>query len=535
MAEFSGFFDAYAVDGKYDRAYLAADFARYFAAFIGNGVYGGKANELIVRQKESANMSVRVASGQAYINGYHYENDSDEHTLTIDTADGVLDRIDLIVLRWFNDERVIRLAVKRGGAALKPVAPALQRDADFYELLLAEVYVKAGATSITQADITDRRLDKSVCGFVQGVVQQFDTTELGVQLNSFIKKFKIDSIAKMEEVIAKLNGVADNNDLASLVLDMERLEDVSENVKSDVALLEQTLGFSKKNLIVYPYAETTKSEAGITWTDNGDGTLKVDGKVQGVSRFVINPMLSLTPGRYIISSGLPATSNYFVFMEKVLKETNTGTGEVYYSHNSDTFEITEEDVEIYNFYVSAVVANDVTVSDVVFKPMIRSAEILEASWEPFKPSLEKVIQYEDKEYPGCFYKLNPVTNEKEWINPPSITNVEYKLTERWNGKPVYQRNIWLGALPNVDVMAVKVAANYDKIVSVTGYAINNNDRMYYPFPIIVGTSITPSAAIVRIEDSGLNDGWIAVRTTANMTSFIGYVDIKYVKAEEVAT
>jgi hypothetical protein len=135
MAEQSGFFDAHVVDGEYDRVYLAESFAKYFASFIGNGIFA-KSSELIVRQKSAANMSVRVLAGQGWINGYWYEN-TDELSLAIDIADGVLNRIDIIVLRWNSAERVIRLAVKKGISATNPAAPAIQRDADIFELKLA--------------------------------------------------------------------------------------------------------------------------------------------------------------------------------------------------------------------------------------------------------------------------------------------------------------------------------------------------------------------------------------------------------------
>lgn len=188
MAEQSGFFDAHLVDGEYDRVYLAEHFAKYFASFIGNGIFGGKSNELQVREKETASMGVRVLSGQAWIDGYWYEND-DEHPLTIDVADGVLNRIDSIVVRWNNSERIIRLAVKKGIAATNPVAPIVQRDDDYHELKLADIYIKAGATSITQSNITDKRLNTNECGLVIGVVQQLDADEFGIQLETYIQEF----------------------------------------------------------------------------------------------------------------------------------------------------------------------------------------------------------------------------------------------------------------------------------------------------------------------------------------------------------
>ena len=40
-----------------------------------------------------------------------------------------------------------------------------------------------------------------------------------------------------------------------------------------------------KNLIPYPYYDTTKTENGVTFTDNGDGTITVNGTATGNSRF----------------------------------------------------------------------------------------------------------------------------------------------------------------------------------------------------------------------------------------------------------
>ena len=52
---------------------------------------------------------------------------------------------------------------------------------------------------------------------------------------------------------------------------------------------------------------------------------------------------------------------------------------------------------------------------------------------------------------GCIcYRLreNGVCGEWEWGNPPMVLGVEYRTTERWNGKPVYAKRIYFGYLPN---------------------------------------------------------------------------------------
>ena len=47
-------------------------------------------------------------------------------------------------------------------------------------------------------------------------------------------------------------------------------------------------------------------------------------------------------------------------------------------------------------------------------------------------------------YPGCFYRA--VDGVTEWINPPMIMGVEYRTTERWQGRPVYALGFTIGRL-----------------------------------------------------------------------------------------
>jgi len=47
---------------------------------------------------------------------------------------------------------------------------------------------------------------------------------------------------------------------------------------------------------------------------------------------------------------------------------------------------------------------------------------------------------ESQEHLGCYYRI--VNNETEWINPPMMTNVEYRTTERYSGEPVYIKKLF---------------------------------------------------------------------------------------------
>lgn len=211
-----GFFDAELVGDEYDRSYLAEQFAAYFASFIGNGVFGGKSDELQIVAMENPSMQVAALSGQGWINGYWYEN-TDDLYLPVEVADGVLDRIDSVVLRLGFAERDMWLTVKKGVSSNNPIAPELVRNADYYELQLATIHIKAGALNIKQADITDTRLDSNVCGFVVALLTEFDTTAFYAQLNSWLEEVKIESIEEVNFLIEQLKMIIDADDAASLV------------------------------------------------------------------------------------------------------------------------------------------------------------------------------------------------------------------------------------------------------------------------------------------------------------------------------
>ena len=184
-----GFFDAYLNGDEYDRVYLAQHFAAYFASFIANGVFAEHSNQLQVMEATPQQMQVGVERGQGWINGYWYEN-TDMLYIPIDVADGVLNRIDSVVLRLGFSERNMWLAVKKGIPAVNPTAPEVTRTADYYELQLATVSVPAGSIKITQSQITDTRMNNDVCGWVTGVVKQIDTTTLFNQFESYFDEFK---------------------------------------------------------------------------------------------------------------------------------------------------------------------------------------------------------------------------------------------------------------------------------------------------------------------------------------------------------
>lgn len=230
-----GFFDAHLSGEEYDRVYLAQHFAAYFASFIANGVFAEHSNQLQVTEMAAPQMQVGVERGQGWINGYWYEN-TDTLYLPVDIADGVLNRIDSVVLRLGFSERNMWLAVKKGTPAVNPIAPEVTRTADYYELQLATISIPASSIKITQAQITDTRMNQDVCGWVTGVVKQLDTTTLFNQFESYFDEFKQLSESEFDTWFESIKGKLSGDIAGSLQNQIDNL-----NIwKADVVAIDNS-------------------------------------------------------------------------------------------------------------------------------------------------------------------------------------------------------------------------------------------------------------------------------------------------------
>ena len=189
---------------SHDRTYKAEDWAEYFASFIGNGVFPVPSTGLQVVANDG--MKLNVKTGKAWINGYFYFNTGDL-AVELGTADGQLNRIDRVVVRWDLTNRIMSVKVKSSSFSMSPTAPALQRDTDVYELALADIYVGAGVTAITQSKITDQRLNTSLCGVVAAVVQQIDTAAFNAQLQAWFAEYQSLSAAEYNTLVSYMNSL----------------------------------------------------------------------------------------------------------------------------------------------------------------------------------------------------------------------------------------------------------------------------------------------------------------------------------------
>lgn len=174
MAITYGFFNS--IDG--DRTYNADQMSEYFDGLVSNGVYESVGGALQVKAA-SDGMVVQVLSGRAIVNSKWLSN-SATLILELTPAHIVLNRWTAVVLRLDIVNRLMTITTKDGEPATNPIKPSMQKDASMIELCLAYVFVGAGATNITQANIEDTR-PSNLCGWVTGLVEQVDTSQLFLQ------------------------------------------------------------------------------------------------------------------------------------------------------------------------------------------------------------------------------------------------------------------------------------------------------------------------------------------------------------------
>lgn len=162
-----------------DRIYGADSFEKWLKKFFSTGVYADDC-----QVTAAGGMSVQVGTGYSNINGKVRVIDEAE-TLTLSPANSRYPRIDSIVIRRDETNRTIETAVVTGAySGINPEPQAPTRNQYYYEIVLAHIYVAAGVVEITQANITDKREDTTVCGYITSPFESLDFTQIVAQMEA---------------------------------------------------------------------------------------------------------------------------------------------------------------------------------------------------------------------------------------------------------------------------------------------------------------------------------------------------------------
>lgn len=116
--------------------------------------------------------------------------------------------------------------------------------------------------------------------------------------------------------------------------------------------------------------------------------------------------------------------------------------------------------------------------------------------------------------------ISDVWSQWEWVNPPMEVGVEYRTTERWNGKAVYTKCCPLGNLPNATQKTV-------------GALVDDNIGMLVNADVVVCSDAWsyinhPSVTCYVANEYGSR--YAVLTTNTDMSAYTAYLLLKYTKA-----
>ena len=256
--------------------------------------------------------------------------------------------------------------------------------------------------------------------------------------------------------------------------------------------------YGAKNLLPYPCNGTTQTVAGVTYTDNGDGTFTANGEATALSDLVLYTRgvagFPLKAGTYTLS-GAPEGSAADTYCIYVRGTGSSATSYIDYG-SGVTFTL---DTDEANMGIYLRVKGGVTVSDLTYKPMIRMASVKDDTYTPYVMTNKELTK-------DMMYSTSEIVTGKKWID----------------GKPIYRKVIDIGTLPNTTTKSVDHGiTNFDLCISLVGVVRNSTSRLTIPS---VWNDATETIGIYA------NGTSVIVSTSKDRSSFSGYAIIEYTKS-----
>ena len=224
--------------------YVGAEWVMKWLHGRTSGVFGAEGNLAMTVVPDS--MSIQISDGVGWLSnangdGIVFWNDSEQTngrklTLTHDVADGVLDRIDRIVVTWETTNYVAlpTISILKGTASSKPAPPALTNNNIQRQISLAKVHIPAGTVSLLASMVTDERLDTSVCGIVTETVK-IDTSTIYDRVNKALKDVDNQSKAVLDAIQKELADLE-----AGTAVELKKLQFGNVHVSKDSFAADST-------------------------------------------------------------------------------------------------------------------------------------------------------------------------------------------------------------------------------------------------------------------------------------------------------
>ena len=270
-----------------DRLYDADSFAEWLRKFFTTGVFDGE-----LQVTSAGGMDVSVSSGYANLEGKVRFFDS-ATKLTLATAGATYPRIDTVVVERNDTDRQITIKAITGTYSANPTATAPVRANNIYQIVLAQIYVAAGATSITQAAITDTRKDTSLCGIVAATVKNPDFGQWYAQNES-----------QFSEWFAAMKGQLTTDAAGNLQTEIDALKETVGTNTSGIAANKEAIASNTAKLV------TTSKNITLSASSWSGGTYTIsDSLITATSNQEIIPSPSISADQYkaLVKASIVAT------------------------------------------------------------------------------------------------------------------------------------------------------------------------------------------------------------------------------------
>lgn len=188
---------------------------------------------------------------------------------------------------------------------------------------------------------------------------------------------------------------------------------------------------SGKNLLKYPYYHTTHTNNGITFTDNGNGTIAVDGTASSDSAFyLVNKQEIIPSGTSVYLSGCPAGgsgSSYDIVLV-TFDENNTAI-DVYNDVGNGKYIAVSGNTKTVSVYIR--IRNGQTISNLVFRPQLELGDT-PTEYEPPITGRDLTVNVNGTEY-TITPDSNPYTvpndiRQQDGLNVVSVSEGEISVT-----------------------------------------------------------------------------------------------------------
>ena len=127
-----------------------------------------------------------------------------------------------------------------------------------------------------------------------------------------------------------------------------------------------------KNLIPYPYRDSTKTQSGVTFTDNGDGSVTANGTASENALFALNQQLKIPKGKYILS-GLNAEGSVSTYRINItLYNGDTVVNAFCDFGNGAIVDLSSIEFTRLNVYI--LINKNTTVDNITIKPQLELSE-----------------------------------------------------------------------------------------------------------------------------------------------------------------